>query len=302
MMSGRPTADGSARGRMRHKLSQRPVEPVRAPAADRHVAGREVKDISDVLTLRYSARMLPSRLLRDPLPDPLPSPGSGRFRWLRDLRASVAANMTAPPLSAEELVDRRVRRGAVQALVREAYDATVAEQDDAHRKPAEFAEAWRAHLATLLEQGSIELPGWSVITSADLDISFVWRLFEAASYARQRAIEHAKPTRSKRAQLASTKAQIFDFAIVSDGETLGEVQYGICPPCAAGLLYKISFDPDFQFCGLGRLALDQLETRHPSLTWYTTGQFKDAHGFYDRYRQHNDSPWTDRQHPCPHFD
>jgi hypothetical protein len=139
--------------------------------------------------------MLPSRLLRDPLPDPLPSSGSGRFRWLRDLRASLAASMTAPPLSAEGLVDRRVRRGAMQALVREAYDATVAEQDDAHRKPAEFVEAW-----------------------------------------------------------------------------------------------------------LGRRALDQLEGRHPDLIWYTTGQFKDAPGFYDRYRQHSDSPWTDRQHPCPHFD
>jgi hypothetical protein len=245
--------------------------------------------------------MLPSRLLWDPLPDPLPSPGSGRFRWLRDLRASIAANMTAPQ-SEEELVERRVRRGAVQALVREAYQATIAEQDDAHRKPAEFAGAWRTHLTSLLEQDSIDLPGWSVITTADLDLSFVWRLFEAASYARQHAIEHAKPTCSKRAQIARTKAQIFDFAIVADGETLGEIQYGICPPFAAGLLYKISFDPDFQFCGLGRLALDQLETRHPGLTWYTTGQFKDARGFYDRYRQRSDSPWTDRQHPCPHFD
>jgi hypothetical protein len=84
-----------------------------------------------------------------PLPDPLPSPGSGRFRWLRDLRTSLAANVTAPRLSVEELVDRRVCRGAVQALVREAYEVTVAEQD------------------------SIEMPGWSVITTADLDTSLV---------------------------------------------------------------------------------------------------------------------------------
>jgi hypothetical protein len=246
--------------------------------------------------------MLPSRLLWNPLPDPLPSSGSGRLRWLRDLRASLAANMTASQLSEDELVERHVRRGEAQALVREAYQATIAEQDDAHRKSAEFAEAWRTHLTSLLEQDSIDLSGWSVITTDDLDLSFVWRLFEAASSARQHAIEHAKPTRSKRAQVASTKAQIFDFAIVSDGETIGEIQYGICLPCVAGLLYKISFDPDFQFCGLGRRALDQLQARHTDLTWYTTGQFKDARGFYDRYRQHSDSPWTDRQHPCPHFD
>jgi hypothetical protein len=110
--------------------------------------------------------MLPSRLLSDPLPDPLPAPGSGRFGRLR---ARLAAGMTAPPLPAAELVDRRVRRGAVQALVREPYEATVAEQDGAHRKPAEFAEAWRAHLAHLLGQDSVDLPGWSLITIADLD-------------------------------------------------------------------------------------------------------------------------------------
>jgi hypothetical protein len=58
------------------------------------------------------------------------------------------------------------------------------------------------------------------------------------------------------------------------------------------LLYKIEFSPDWQFCGLGRLALNQLESRHPELMWYTTGQFKHARGFYERYRQGSSSPWT----------
>jgi len=26
-----------------------------------------------------------------------------------------------------------------------------------------------------------------------------------------------------------------------------------------------------------------------------------AQGFYDRYRQGSASPWTEQQHPCPHF-
>lgn len=243
--------------------------------------------------------MLSRSLLWNPLPDPLPSPGSGRFRRLRALLASTE---TEPRLPAGELVDRRVRRGMVQALVREAYQATIAEQDSARRRPAEFAEAWRAHLACLLDQESVDLPGWSLITIADLDISFAWRLYEAASDARRHAVEHAKPTRSQRARWIGTQAQVFEFAVVSEGETLGDVKYGICPPCSTGLLYKIGFDPDFQFCGLGRLALGQLEARHPGLTWYTTGQFKHARGFYDRYRQNSDSAWTDKQHPCPHFD
>jgi hypothetical protein len=246
--------------------------------------------------------MLPSRLLSEPLPDPLRLPGSRRFRWPRDLRALLAANMTAPRLSAEELVSRRVRRAAVQALVREAYQATIAEQDRAHRKPAEFTKAWRAHLASLLEQDSIELPGWSVITTADVDTSLAWRLFEVANYARQHALGQAKPTRSQRIQWMGAQAQVFEFAIVSDGETIGEIRYGICPPCGVGLLYKVSFDPDFQFCGLGRLALGQLEARHPDLAWFTTAQFQQARGFYDRYRQDSDSFWADRQHPCLHFD
>jgi hypothetical protein len=243
--------------------------------------------------------MLPSRLLSDPLPDPLPDPG---FGWFRRLGALVAANITAPQLPVADLVDRRVRRGTVQALVREAYNATVAEQDSAHRKPAEFTEAWRAHLASLLDQQSVDLSGWSLITTADLDTSLAWRLYEAASDARRIAVERAKPTRSQRARWARTQVPVFEFAVVSEGATLGEVRYGICLPCGTGLLYKISFDPDFQFCGLGRQALGQLESRHPGLTWYTTGQFKQARGFYDRYRQESDSPWTDKQRPCQHFD
>ena len=258
-------------------------------------------DASDVLALGYSARMLPSRLLSDPLPDRLPSPGSGRFQWLRDLRAALVSDMTAPRLSAQEFVDRGVRGGRVQAVVREAYEATIAEQDGAHRKLAEFTDAWRARLASMLEQDSIELTGWSVITTADLDTSLAWSLFEAVGRARRYAVEHARPTHSRRAKWMDTQAQVFEFAIVSEDHTLGEVRYGICPPCATGLLYKISFGADFRFCGLGRLALDQFEARHPGLTWYTTGQSENARGFYDRYRERSDSPWTSRQHPCRHF-
>jgi hypothetical protein len=60
--------------------------------------------------------------------------------------------------------------------------------------------------------------------------------------------------------------------------------------------------PDWQFCGFGRLALSQLEARHPDLTWYTTGQFQHARSFYERYRQSSTSPWADEQQHCPHFD
>jgi hypothetical protein len=79
------------------------------------------------------------------------------------------------------------------------------------------------------------------------------------------------------------------------------VIYGTCQACRTGLLYKITFPPDWQFCGLGRLALSQLEHRHAGLTWYTTGQLSHARGFYDRYRRGSASPWTTSQHPCPHF-
>jgi hypothetical protein len=95
--------------------------------------------------------------------------------------------------------------------------------------------------------------------------------------------------------------QTCEFAIASEGVSLGEVTYGICPPCRIGLLYKIEFPPDWQFCGFGRAALRQIENRHPDLTWYTTGQLGPAAGFYNRYRLESRSPWTAEQHPCPHF-
>jgi hypothetical protein len=207
---------------------------------------------------------------------------------------------TTAPMSDQERVDRRVRRGHVQALVLEAYQATVAEQDSEHRPPAAFTQAWRARLAGLLDQASPELPGWGPITTAAPDIDLAWRLFDLASRARQDAIEHATATPSRRVERGQ-RVPTFEFSIASDREPLGDVTYGICRPCHTGLLYKIGFPADWQFCGLGRLALSQLEARHPDLTWYTTGQFSHARGFYDRYRQGSASPRAARQRPCPHF-
>jgi hypothetical protein len=66
-------------------------------------------------------------------------PGRRRFPRLCELAAAVTADRT--PVSEQERVDRRVRRGHVQALVREAYLAAVAEQDSEHRPPAAFTQA-----------------------------------------------------------------------------------------------------------------------------------------------------------------
>lgn len=138
------------------------------------------------------------------------------------------------------------------------------------------------------------------ITIADLDTDLAWNLCEAASQGRQHAIEHATATPSRPVDRGQ-KVQIYQFKIASDGATLGEIIYGICQLCRTGLLYKISFTPDWQFCGFGSRALSQLEARHPGLTWYTTGQLTYARGFYDRYRQNSASSWTTSQRPCPHF-
>ena len=245
----------------------------------------------------YSPRMLPSQLLWDPLPDQLPPVGR---RWLPRFRAAarMVADSRAP---AQQLVESRVRRGRSQALVRAAYLATVAEQDEAHRRPVEFADAWRAHLQSLLDPGGCELSGWGSFTIADLDIDLVWALLKAASRARNDALEHATITRSRPAQVGNQQARTFDLAITSEGHTLGEVRYSVCEPCRAGLLHKISIDMDWHFCGLGRRALRQLEARHPDVAWYTTGQYKHARGFYDRYRQDSNSPWSVAQRPCPHL-
>ena len=77
---------------------------------------------------------------------------------------------------------------------------------------------------------------------------------------------------------------------------------GTARPAVPACSTRSASTQTFNSARWGRLALGQLEARHPGVTWYTTGQFKHARGFYDRYRQGSDSPWTDKQHPCLHFD
>jgi hypothetical protein len=239
-----------------------------------------------------------TQLLWSPLPDALPAFGS--FFPVSPEPAGTLVTDGATE-SQQELVDRRVRTGVVQTLVRNAYMATVAQQDSEHRPPALFAQAWRARLTALLAQASAGPPGSAPITISGSDLDLAWRLYELTSRARLNAIELARASRSLRVQRGK-QVPTFEFWIVSGDDVLGEVIYGICAPCRAGMLYKIEFAPDWQSCGFGRLALSQLETRHPRLTWYTTGQFKEAKGFYDRYRQDSASPWTDQQNLCSHFD
>jgi hypothetical protein len=205
-------------------------------------------------------------------------------------------------LPLDELVRLRVRRGVVQCLVRDAYQATVADQDREHRRPREFTQAWRANLASALDSADVDLSGCgpAAFTAADIDLA--WKLHEAASRGREEALGHVKMKHSQLTRMGSLKVPIFEISVTSEGGELGAAKYGTCYPCGVGLLQKISFDPDWQFCGLGRLTLNELEARHPSLTWYTTAQYKDARGFYERYRQNSSSPWTDKQHPCLHFD
>lgn len=252
---------------------------------------------SEVSGGEVSAELL-ARLLWRPLPDALPT-----FEWWlfpsRD--PAVAWAEDADPESEQAQVDRRVRVGSIQALVRKAYLATVAEQDEEHRHPASFAQAWRAHLVGLLAQESANPPGRAPMKIAGSDLDLAWRLYELARRARQNAIERATPTPSQQVQRGK-QVPTFEFSIVSEGESLGDVTYGICRSCGTGMLYRIEFAPDWQFCGFGRLALSQLEARHPDLTWYTTGQFQHARSFYERYRQSSTSPWADDQQPCPHFD
>lgn len=251
---------------------------------------------SEVSGGMVSAKVL-AQLLWRPLPDALPA----FERWLFPPPDDPASAADTDSESGQALADRRVRAGSVQALVRKAYLATVAEQERGHRPPASFAQAWRAHLVGLLAQQSADPIGRAPVTVNGSDLDLAWRLYELARRARQNAIERATPTPSRRVQRGK-RVPTFEFSIVSEGESLGDVTYGVCRSCGTGMLYQIEFAPDWQFCGFGRLALSQLEGRHPDLTWYTTGQFQHARGFYERYRQGSASPWTDAQQRCPHFD
>ncbi|MEV4163460.1 hypothetical protein [Nonomuraea dietziae] len=231
------------------------------------------------------------RILWDPLPASWPAEARRRPGGLRGLIAW--AQNTGAVL--DDDVERRVRRGAMQAIVREAYQQTLAEQDSEHRGPAEFARAWKTRLASLLAMKTVEVSGWSEITIADLDTDLGWNLYAAAVNARSEAITHAIAQRSRPSLPFDVQTSFYEFSIVApDEHALGHVRYEVCEPYGFGLLLKISFSPDWQCCGLGTLALRQLETRHPELTWYSTGQYTHAKGFYQRYRQSSASPWTEK--------
>ncbi|MGY0236564.1 hypothetical protein [Longispora urticae] len=231
-----------------------------------------------------------SKLLYEPVPDHPSVKVVGR------LRAFVA--WLAAPRGDD--FDGRMCRAAAQALVREAFRKTLAAQDDAHLRPDAFTRAWKDEVKQLLGQPAAEIDGWGEVDVSRLDIEFVWELFDAASSARHRTISQAKPGPSKPYKV-DVEAETFHFIIDGDEERdLGEVKYGVCQLCGTGLLYKISFSPEWQYSGLGTLALDELQARHPHLTWYTTGQYAWSKGFYDRYRRRNSSPWVPGK-VCPHF-
>lgn len=242
-----------------------------------------------------SAKLL-KQLLWDPLPDPLPAFGW----WIFPPQPGPGAAAGTSSEAGQAGVDPRVRRSAVQALVRNAYLVTVAEQDSEHRPPVPFGRAWQARLTAMLAQATAGPTDQAPIRITDSDLDFTWRLYELARRARLNAMQSVTATPSQRVQRGKP-VPTFEFSVISGGDALGEVTYGTCRLCSTGMLYTIEFTPDWQFCGLGRLALSQLETRHPDLTWYTTGQLSGARGFCERYRQDNASPWTGQECPCPHL-
>ncbi|RJL23165.1 hypothetical protein [Bailinhaonella thermotolerans] len=236
------------------------------------------------------------RLLLKPLPASWPAPARppglrGLLARLRDLAAAVRRH---------EDVHERLRRAATQALVWQAYQQTLAEQERQRRRPAAFAQAWKNHLTALLAADTVEITGRPAITAADRDPDLAWSLYAAVSRARAEAIARAAATPSRPRHVADSPASWYEFTIAAEDHPLGRVQYTVCQPCGVGLLRGISFPLEWQFCGLGTLALRELETRHPSLTWYTTDQYEHARSFYERYRNRSTSPWTDEPQPCPH--
>ncbi|MEV0623516.1 hypothetical protein AB0I81_60085 [Nonomuraea sp. NPDC050404] len=90
------------------------------------------------------------RLLWKPLPESWPEAEAPRPAGLRAVIALVREVAAGVPQHDD--VERRVRRAATQAIVRDAFQQTVAEQDSEHRGPAEFADAWRVRLADLLDE------------------------------------------------------------------------------------------------------------------------------------------------------
>lgn len=246
--------------------------------------------------------MTVSQLLYERLPDVFPALGpSGRISRLRQrIQVSISAARAD-----DALIRSRIRRGAAQALVRAANQNTVGAQRQLRLAPPAFASAWRKRLDDMLRQSTVDLPGWKNLDVArEVDVEFVWMLFDLASRARQHTIDHAILTPDIRVPGLERNLQVstvFEFTIASNEPKLGFVRYGVCESCQVGMLYKISIHSEWQFCGFGSRALHTMETRHPGMTWHTSGQDGWAQGFYAHYRQTSSSPWTPHSRSCPHL-
>ncbi|GAA3469735.1 hypothetical protein [Nonomuraea roseola] len=239
-----------------------------------------------------------SSLLLDPLPASWPCQPA-RPGGLSGLIAQAREIITT--FRGEDFV-QRLNRAAMQRVVCEVFQLALDEQETERRKPVEFAQAWKGRLAAMLASETIQLSGRrQPVSVADLDVDLGWSLYAAVDQERAAAIANATATPSSRREWQGSPAAFYEFWVVGGQERLGRVRYATCEGCQAGLIRKISFSLEWQYCGLGTRALDEVQVRHPGLAWYTTDQYGSALGFWERYRQSGDSPWTDRGCPCPHW-
>ena len=146
----------------------------------------------------HSPCMLQDELLREQLPESLPvAKPRGVVDRQREIASYFAADAIRSRMPAQDVVDRRVRRGSIQALVLDAYLATLAEQDCAWRK------RWPGHMYG----GHVAIwPYTSEPPSTGQPSTHADRLYPASSRLRSEICWLASSSRSQKKLLGSVIA------------------------------------------------------------------------------------------------
>ena len=129
--------------------------------------------------------------------------------------------------------------------------------------------------ASALESADVDLSGSGpeALTADDTDLA--WKLYEAASRGREEALGHVRLKHSQLPRMGSLKsADLRGHGHERRRGTRGSQVRDLLPvrrrPTAKDQLRPRTGSST----GWARLALNELEALHPSLTWYTTAQLK----------------------------
>jgi GNAT superfamily N-acetyltransferase len=88
------------------------------------------------------------------------------------------------------------------------------------------------------------------------------------------------------------------FLLLEGRHKAGWLNYDVCQHCQRGHVWKLTIDDEHQRQGVGTLMLEAARRRHPGVRWTTSGQRREAKGFWDKIGARTDADYQ-AEKPCP---